>query len=96
MATNELVEPQPVSAYFRPNLVRFSAEFRPRNPSRSTGLVLQCQLHQNSARQTNSKATPLHQKNSGQTAFNFRYPDGHSLAVFCILMNRFLTDFRPK
>ena len=84
MATNELVEPQPVSAYFRSNLVR------------STGLVLQCQLHQNSARQTNYKATPLHQKNSGQTAFNFRYPDGHSLALFCKLMSRFLIDFRPK
>ncbi len=29
----------------------------PLNPSRTTGLVLQCRLHQKSARQTNSKAT---------------------------------------
>ncbi len=28
---------------------------------------MQCRLHQKSARQTNSKATPWHQKNSGQT-----------------------------
>ena len=35
----------------------------PQNPSRTTGLVLQCRLHQKSARQTNSKAISWRQKN---------------------------------
>ena len=35
----------------------------PQNPSRSTGLVLQCRLHQKSAPQTNSKAMPWCQTN---------------------------------
>ncbi len=35
----------------------------PENPSRSTGLVLQCRLDRKSARQTNSKATSWRQKN---------------------------------
>ncbi len=34
----------------------------PQNPSRTTGLVLQCRLHQKSARQTNSKAISWHQQ----------------------------------
>ena len=35
---------------------RFSAALGPQNPSRSTGFLLQCRLHQKSARETNSKA----------------------------------------
>jgi hypothetical protein len=31
----------------------------PQNPSRATGLVLQCRLHQKSAQRTNSKANSL-------------------------------------
>jgi hypothetical protein len=34
----------------------------PRNPSRTTGLVLQCRLHQKSARQTNSGAIAWRQQ----------------------------------
>ena len=43
----------------------------PQDPSRSTGLVLQCRLHQKSARQTNSKAIPWRQKKNGQTACSY-------------------------
>ncbi len=43
------------------------------NPSRTTGLILQCWLHQKSTRQTNSKAILWPRKNSGRTAF--RYPE---------------------
>jgi hypothetical protein len=41
---------------------RFSAKLSPQNPSRTTGLVLQCRLHQQSAPQTNSKAISWHQQ----------------------------------
>jgi hypothetical protein len=34
----------------------------PQNPSRTTGLVLQCRLHQKSAPQTNSKAISWHRQ----------------------------------
>ncbi len=34
----------------------------PQDPSRTTGLVLQCRLHKKSARQTDSKAVPWWQK----------------------------------
>ena len=41
---------------------RFSAKLGPKAPLHRRGLVLQCRLHQKSARQTNSKAMSLRQK----------------------------------
>ena len=40
---------------------RLSGKLGPQNPSRSTGLVLQCRLHPKSARQTNSNDFSWHQ-----------------------------------
>ena len=44
------------------------------NPSRSTGLVLQCRLHQKSARQSNSKAISWHQTNPARLPSGTQMP----------------------